>query len=34
MAAYVIVRVLEMRNTSWLEEYAPKTGGTRTKIWW
>jgi uncharacterized protein (DUF1330 family) len=25
MAAYVIVRVLEMRDTAWLEEYAPKT---------
>ena len=25
MAAYVIVRVLEMRDTAWREEYAPKT---------
>lgn len=25
MAAYVIVRVLEMRDTGWREEYAPKT---------
>lgn len=25
MAAYVIVRALEMRNTAWREEYAPKT---------
>lgn len=25
MAAYVIVRVLEVRDTKWLEEYAPKT---------
>jgi len=25
MAAYVIVRVLQMRETAWREEYAPKT---------
>lgn len=25
MAAYVIVRVLEVRDSKWLEEYAPKT---------
>ncbi len=25
MAAYVIVRVLEVRNTAWRQEYAPKT---------
>jgi uncharacterized protein (DUF1330 family) len=25
MAAYVIVRVLEVRDTAWREEYAPKT---------